>query len=341
MFTTEEIQELKKIFSTPQKIAIIPHRNPDGDAIGSCLALFHMLQSKGHTAKIVAPNDFPKFLKWLPGAKKQVQIAEFNDFAAGQIIGGADVVFILDFNTPSRADNLAVYIKSASGIKIMIDHHQEPDDFHYNYSDVEMPATAQMVYHWFQAMDWEDDITTDIATCIYTGLLTDTGNFRYPSVKPSTLEAAAALLRKGAEPHLIMDQLYDVSSPQRLKLLSVFLQNLTYVEEYRTAVFTLSREELLANEFQKGDTEGFVNYGLNINNALLSVFISEDTTQDLIKLSFRSKDDFDVNKLAREHFSGGGHINAAGGRSEKTLDETKKQLLELLPLYDSELKNEN
>ncbi|MCK0206288.1 DHH family phosphoesterase [Ornithobacterium rhinotracheale] len=338
MFTESQIQELKKILQTPKKIVVIPHKNPDGDAIGSTVALAQILIKMGHKAEVVSPNDFPKFLKFMPYAKT-VFNSEFNPQGAEIKIKNAEIIFLLDFNSLDRIDELGTAVEKSRGLKILIDHHQQPDDFDFVYSDTEMPATCQMIYHLAEQMNWTEFIDEDIATCLYTGLLTDTGNFRFPSVKASTLEVAAQLVRKGALPYKIQDEIFDTATEARFKLLSRFLDNMQLFPEYKTALFTLSREELLSNGFQKGDTDAFVNYGLNLKGYVFSVFMAEDTQKDFVKISFRSKEDFDVSELARTHFSGGGHINAAGGRSELSLEETVKKFIDLLPNYAEKLKN--
>lgn len=337
MLNPDQIFELKRILQRPKKIVIVPHKNPDGDAIGSNLGLSQVLKKLGHEVQIISPNDFPKFLKWLPEAKK-VFNAEFNPKGAEIAFSKADVIFMLDFNEPSRTGKLEDLINKSNAIKVLIDHHQFPQTFDFTYSDTEMPATCQMVWHFIEAMNWEDLMDENIATCLYTGLLTDTGNFRFPSVKPSTLDTASNLMQYGAKPHKIMDAM-DSYSEARLKLLSVFLNNMHTFPEHRTVVFTLSKSEMLKNGYQKGDTDAFVNYGLGIQNMVFSVFLKEDTQKDFIKMSFRSKGDFDCSEVARNHFNGGGHKNASGGRSEESLENTLKEFVNLLPEYAEKLEN--
>ena len=337
MLNPDEIFELKQYLSTQRNIVIIPHKNPDGDAIGSTLGLSQVLKKQGHDVQIISPNDFPKFLKWLPEAKK-IFNAEFNPSGAEIGIGKADIIFMLDFNEPSRAEQLEPLIRDAKAKKVLIDHHQFPETFDFTYSDTEMPATCEMIWHFLEEMNLTGLVDQDIATCLYTGIITDTGNFKYPSVKPSTLETAAHLIKHGAEPFRILDEL-DSYSESRLKLLSIFLNNIQIFPEYRTALFTLNREELVKNGFQKGDTEGFVNYGLGLENIVFSVFMADDTQRDFVKISFRSKGNFDCSEVAREHFQGGGHVNASGGKSDNSLENTVKEFVNLLPNYAEKLKN--
>lgn len=337
MLEPNQIFELKNILRSPKKIVIIPHKNPDGDAIGSTLGLSQVLKKIGHEVQIISPNDFPKFLKWLPEAKK-IFNASFNHKGAEIAIAEAEVIFMLDFNGPSRADQLEPLINNSQAIKVLIDHHQFPQEFDFTYSDTQMPATCEMIWHFLDVMNWTDLVDADIATCLYTGIITDTGNFKYASVKPSTLETAAHLMRQGAEPYRILDQL-DSFTPSRLKLLSIFLENMQLFPEHRTALFTMTREELMENGYQKGDTEGFVNYGLGLENIVFSVFMADDTQKDMVKISFRSKGNFDCSEVARAHFNGGGHVNASGGRSDKNIEDTVKEFVNLLPNYAKQLEN--
>uniref|UniRef100_UPI0039A6F396 DHH family phosphoesterase n=1 Tax=Ornithobacterium rhinotracheale TaxID=28251 RepID=UPI0039A6F396 len=338
MLTQAQLSDLKERLRTPKKILIISHRNPDGDAVGSSIALGQILNQMGHQTEVMMPNDFPKFLKFMPHSKT-VFNAEFNSQGAEIKIKNAEIIFLLDFNTIDRIEPLGPAVKKAKAFKILIDHHQQPDDFDFVYSDTEMPATCEMIYHLAEQMGWAPYIDADAATCLYTGLLTDTGNFRFPSVRASTLEVAAQLVRKGALPYKIQDEIFDTATEARLKLLSHFLGNMRLFPEFKTALFTLSREELLSNGFQKGDTDAFVNYGLSLKGYVFSVFMADDTQKDFVKISFRSKSDFDVSELARTHFEGGGHINAAGGRSELGIEETVKKFIDLLPHYAEKLKN--
>lgn len=337
MLNPDQIFALKKILQSPKKIVIVPHKNPDGDAIGSTLGLSLVLKKIGHEVQIISPNDFPKFLKWMPEAKK-VFNATFNPKGAEIAFSQAEVIFMLDFNEPSRADQLEDLINASDAYKVLIDHHQHPQTFDFTYSDTEMPATCEMVWHFLEAMNWTDLVDQDVATCLYTGIITDTGNFKYASVRSSTLVTAAQLIKHGAEPFRILDYL-DSFTTSRLQLLSRFLDNIQVFPEFRTVLFTMTREELLENGYQKGDTDGFVNYGLGLEDIVFSVFMADDTQKDMVKISFRSKGDFDCSEVARNHFNGGGHINASGGRSDDSIENTAKEFVNLLPNYAEKLKN--
>lgn len=334
MFTSSEILKIKNLLHPDAKIVIICHYNPDGDAIGSTLGLQHYLQKTGLHASVIVPNDFPKFLKWMPEAKKIV-IAEYKRKLAAELIRDADVIFILDFNASHRSGHLvAPWIDQAKGTKILIDHHQQPDDFDFVYSDVTVPATSQMVYHFIAEMGDESVVNQDIAECLYTGIMTDTGGFRFRSTSATTHRIIANLIEKGADPAMISSNTWDTNTISRLHLLSLILSRIEVVKEGKVAILWLKRKELQEFGFQKGDTEGFVNYGLSIMGTRMSAFFMEDLYDDFIKISFRSKDDVDVNQFSRKYFNGGGHINAAGGKYFKNIEETIADFKEKIEAED-------
>ncbi len=322
MFTASELLDINQLLIPENKIAIITHYNPDGDAIGSSLGLKHYLKAKGLDAEVVVPNDFPKFLKWMPEAKK-ITIADYKRKKAWEMIDAADVIFILDFNASHRAGNLvAPWIERAEGVKILIDHHQQPENFDYVYSDTTIPATSQMVYHFIDEMQEKQLVNNDIAECLYTGIMTDTGGFRFRSTSSKTHHIIADLIEKGADPAMISSNTWDTNTVSRLHLLSLILSRIEVVKDGKVAILYLKRDELKEFGFEKGDTEGFVNYGLSIAGTKMSAFFMEDLYEDFIKISFRSKDEVDVNQFSRKYFNGGGHINAAGGKYFESIYET-------------------
>ena len=322
MFTPSEILDINQLLKPENKIVIITHYNPDGDAIGSSLGLKHFLKQKGLQADVIVPNDFPKFLKWMPEAKKII-IADYKRKQAGEAIYNADVIFILDFNASHRSGNLVgPWIEKARATKILIDHHQQPEDFDFVYSDTTIPATSQMVYHFIEALDDEKLVNQDIADCLYTGIMTDTGGFRFRSTSATTHRIIANLIEKGADPAMITSNTWDTNTVSRLHLLSLILSRIEVVKDGKVAILWLKRDELKEFGFQKGDTEGFVNYGLSIMGTQVSAFFMEDLYEDFIKISFRSKEDVDVNQFSRKYFNGGGHINAAGGKYFKSIEDT-------------------
>lgn len=334
---TAEVLDLKKILSTPKKVVIVPHKNPDGDAMGSTLGLFHYLKKLGHSASVIAPNDYPEFLKWIPGTK-DVLIYEEDSTVSDALISQADLIFTLDFNALHRCGAMATPIENASAIKVMIDHHQQPDDYAtYVYSDVSMCSTCEMVYHFIEMMDDLELIDVAIGEALYTGIMTDTASFRFPLTTSTTHRVIAHLIDVGVEKSNIHNAVYDTNSFGRLQLMGCALNNLKFLEEFHTAYISLTNKELDAHDFQKGDTEGLVNYGLSLKGAKFAAIFIEHKQESIIKISFRSKGDFDVNNFARTHFNGGGHKNASGGRSMLSLEDTIAKFMSILSDYKLEL----
>ena len=335
-----EIKDLKSLLASPKKIVIVPHKNPDGDAIGSTVALYNFLKSKQHDAVVIAPNDYPEFLKWVPG-QEDVLIFEKNTEKATQLISDAEVIFTLDFNHFSRTGMMEEVLAKTETTYVMIDHHQQPDNYaKFTYSDVSCSSTCEMVYNFIEMLDETDKISPEIASALYLGIMTDTGSFRFSSTTSKTHRVIANLIDKGAKNANIHQDTFDNSSYERMQLLGVALNNMKVFSEYKTAYITLSQEELDKHNFKKGDTEGFVNYNLGIKGIIFAAIFIENKADKIIKISLRSKGDFDVNQFARKHFEGGGHINAAGGKSDLNLKETTQKFEQLLADYENELKNE-
>ncbi|NEW78554.1 MAG: bifunctional oligoribonuclease/PAP phosphatase NrnA [Gelidibacter sp.] len=335
-----DIKEIKELFSTSQNVVIVPHKNPDGDAIGACLAMYHYLKKNGHHPTVVSPNDYPNFLKWLPGSKEVLKF-DMQNRQSKKAIAEASVIFILDFNALNRVgDDMQNTLQEFKGIFMMIDHHQQPEDFaKYLFSDTSICSTCQMVYHYLEKLHDVEVIDAVIATSIYTGIMTDTGSFRFPSTTSETHRIVADLIDKGADNAKIYNHVYDTNSYGSLQLLGKALTNLVVIPELNTAYIALSQAELNEFDFQKGDTEGIVNYGLSVENVIFAAIFIEDMEQKMIKISFRSKGSFSVNKFARKHFNGGGHDNAAGGRSELSLEDTITKFLNIIPKFKNELLN--
>lgn len=329
MFSNQELLEIKELLQPEKEIVIVTHYNPDGDAIGSSLGLKHALKNLGISATVVVPNDFPKFLKWMPEAK-QVLIAEFKRKKVAEVFHNADIIFCLDFNTLSRIGFIGDWIAKSRATKILIDHHQMPEAFDYVYSDTSVPATCQMVYHFLEALNLQNSIDKDSAECLYTGIMTDTGGFRFRSTSATTHRIIADLIEKGADPAQITSDTWDTNTISRLHLLSLVLGRIQVVKNGEVAILWLKRAEMVAFGFEKGATEGFVNYGLSVLGVNMSAFFMEDMQDDFIKISFRSKDDLDVNMFSRQYFNGGGHINAAGGRSDLNMEETIARFTEIV-----------
>jgi phosphoesterase RecJ-like protein len=319
---TLDIQAIQLLLSTPKKIAIIPHRGPDGDAMGSTLALYHFLLKNNHYPTVVSPNDFPDFLAWMPGSET-VKIYEKDKENCTKILQEAELIFTLDFNALHRVGEMEQVLEKLTAPFIMIDHHQKPDDYAtYTYSDVAFGSTCEMVYNFISFLDKKQDLDKTIATCIYTGILTDSGSFRFPKTTGTTHRIIAELIDLGVENTVIPTLLFDNSSYNRLQLLGRALQNMKVMMDHKTAYTTLTQDELNSFDYIKGDTEGIVNYGLSIKGIVFAAIFIENKEEGIIKISFRSQGNFDVNQFARDHFQGGGHSNAAGGKSEVSMEET-------------------
>ncbi|EDM44689.1 hypothetical protein SCB49_13995 [unidentified eubacterium SCB49] len=327
----------KELLATPKKIVIVGHKNPDGDAVGSTSALSLFLKSQGHDTQVIVPNDFPDFLKWMP-ASEDILIYSQNVTQANQLIKDADIICTLDFNSFTRVGDMQDALTNATADYIMIDHHQSPDDYAVlTYSDTTMGSTCEMVYHFIDAMGQTNHISEAMATNMYTGIMTDTGSFRFASTTAKTHNVIAHLMETGIQHHKIHEQVYDSSSPERLKLLGIALNNMQIFPEYKTAFITLTQKELDDNKFQKGDTEGFVNYALSVKGIIFAAIFIEDRKNNITKISLRSKGDFNVNLVSRAHFHGGGHNNAAGGKSDHNIEETVRYFISILPQYKDQL----
>ncbi len=327
------IKEVKELLGSPKNIVITTHKNPDGDAIGSTLALQHYLRAKGHDAVTITPNEYPDFLKWIPGQETIIKYSCDTQIAQSKI-DQADLIFTLDFNHLSRSGDMEGILNKVQATFVMIDHHQQPDTYaKYTYSDTGMSSTCQMIYHFIEILGDLDKITPEIATCIYVGIMTDTGSFRFRSTTSTTHLVIADLIKQGADNTKIHEEIYDANTLSRLQLKGVALNNLKVLPEYSTAYITMSQKELDSHNFKKGDTEGFVNLGLSIQGIKFAIIFIENKGEGIIKISLRSKGDFSVNEFSRNHFEGGGHHNAAGGKSNLSLSDTVEKFISILPAY--------
>ena len=326
-----EILAIQELLASQKKIAIIPHRSPDGDAMGSTLALYHFLLKLNHEVTVIAPNDFPDFLAWMPSSEK-VLIFENDTKATSKILQEAEIVFTLDFNALHRTgEKMELFLKQLQTVFVMIDHHQSPDFYaNFTYSDTNFGSTCEMVYNFIEQLDKKHLIDKTIATCIYTGIFTDSGGFKFPKTTGRTHRIVADLIDLGVENTEIPNLLFDNNSYSRLQLLGRAMSNMKVFTEFKTAYTTLSQKELDEFNYIKGDTEGLVNYGLSIKGIIFAAIFIENTDEKIIKISFRSQGNFDVNQFAREHFSGGGHINAAGGKSNISMADTIEKFESIL-----------
>ena len=319
MMQVHEIEAIKILLATPKKITIIPHRNPDGDAMGSTLGLYHILKQLQHDVVVIAPNEFPDFLAWLPESEK-VLIFERSFDKCKSILEKSEVIFTLDFNALHRTGEMEHVLNKLTVPFIMVDHHQKPDTFAMvTYSNTAFGSTCEMIYNFISFLGKEKLIDKTIGTCLYTGIMTDSGSFRFPSTTSNTHRVVANLIDLGVENSEIHNQVYDANSYNRLQLLGRALQNMKVFPEHKTAYISLSQKELDEFHYVKGDTEGIVNYSLTIKGIHFAAIFIEHRDENIIKISFRSQGSFDVNQFARDHFQGGGHINAAGGKSYDTL----------------------
>lgn len=333
----QDIKKIKNLLQLSENVVITCHKNPDGDAIGSTLALYLLLQKLNVKAHLIVPNDFPEFLKWLPKSD-EILIYDQQQTTCDIIINNSDLIFTLDFNALHRTGSMKSILEQASAKFVMIDHHQQPEDYaEVLYSDTSICSTCQMVYHFINYLEYNEYLDASIATCIYTGIMTDTGSFRFRSTTSTTHQVIAHLIDIGVDNAKIHQNVYDNNSYERLQLLGKSLNNLKVIPELNTAYITLSSKELLAFNAQKGDTEGVVNYALSLKGVKLAALFKEDQEEGIIKMSFRSKGSFSVNEMARTHFNGGGHINAAGAISHSSFEDTIEKFISILPNYKNEL----
>ena len=336
--TSELIDSTKELLATKKNITIVSHRNPDGDAMGSSLAMYLFLKKKGHDVTVILPNEAPDFLKWMPKTEDIINFEQKTDLAYS-ILNKSDIVFTLDFNALHRSgDYMKIALNKYKGLFYMIDHHIDPDNYtKMMYSDSSMSSTCEMVYNFIVNIGDKDLLDKDIATCIYTGIMTDTGSFKFASTSKDTHRIASELLALGVENSEIHSITFDSNSLSRLALLGKALNNICVLEQYNTAYIYLTKEDLKKCNHQKGDTDGIVNYALSIKGVKFAVIFIEDIELDIIKLSLRSKGNFSVNEFANKHFNGGGHKNASGGKSTKNINDTISHFKSLLELYKDEL----
>lgn len=315
------IQDAFPLLAVPKKIFITTHHKPDGDAIGSMLGLYHYLIKKGHSVTAVSPSELPDFLMWMPGVEMLLNY-EAESKACNEALKSSELIFCLDFNDFSRTKHLTQQLETASQPKILIDHHLMPKDvWDYGMSIPEKSSTCEMVYDFINLFGDNDLIDTTIATCLYTGVLTDTGSFRFNSTGASTHLMAADLKSKGLEHTVIHEHISDSWTLKRMQFLGyILLEKMEIFPKYNSGLIALSRQDLKLFETTTGDTEGLVNYPLNIAGVGFSTLITE--RGDEVKLSFRSKGNFDVSTFARTYFNGGGHFNASGGRSNLSFTDT-------------------
>jgi phosphoesterase RecJ-like protein len=329
----QQQEELRQLLSSPKRIVITTHYKPDADALGSSLAMYNYLIKKGHKVMVVTPSDYPSFLNWMEGNEKVLifdPTKERSKKNAVKAFEEAEIVFCLDFSALDRVQDLKPTLESTKGLKVLIDHHLEPEHFaHFELWDNNAAATAELVYEFIVHMGDAALINIPIAECIYAGIMTDTGSFRFPSTSARVHLIIADLIKKGVNNFKIHNLVYDNNSEERLRFIGYALsEKLRILRKKKTAYFAIDKDELERFHSKTGDTEGLVNYALSIEGINFAALIIE--RPDSVKLSFRSRGDFSVNEFARRYFEGGGHKNAAGGKSDLGLEDTEKKFLDIM-----------
>jgi len=324
------IQKAKHILGNADKVAVIGHLGPDGDALGACLAMTDYLVQRGKKVQVMLPDEFPAFLNWLPDANKTLIYTQQPE-ACETFLKKADAIFLLDLNQLNRIGGLAETVGALKAPKVLIDHHPNPDQFtDVTISYPQFASTSEMVFRFICRSGYFDEMTKDCAICVYTGMMTDTGAFTYNSNNEEMYYIISQLIHKGVDKDWVYNKVFNTYSVDRMRLMGFVLYNRMQIwDAYHTAIITLTKEDLNEFDYQVGDTEGFVNLPLSIKDIVFSVFIRED--EDKIKLSFRSRGAFPCNKVASNLFNGGGHLNAAGGEFYGKMDEAVKLLEEWLP----------
>lgn len=332
------IQELyPQLTVKPMRVVITMHQKPDADAMGSSLGLFHLLKQLGHSVTVISPTNWADWLKWMPGCNQVIDF-EYNNDKAMLALNAAEWLFCLDFNTFSRTRNMAGKLAQLSCVKVLIDHHQQPavQSFTYGISDTGKSSTAEMVYDFIVAAGYGDKINQDICQCLYAGVMTDTGSFRFPSATASVHRMVADLKDHGLHHTQVHEDLFDNFLENRLRFTGHALLNcLDVYYEHNTAMIAVPWKDLVHYDIKTGDTEGLVNYPLSIKGIKLAALIIDRDEE--VRLSFRSKGDFDVNTFARQYFDGGGHYNAAGGRSTESLEQTVNRFIRAVKEHSSQL----
>lgn len=333
------IQELHSFLETPQDVVVISHRNPDGDALGSSLALAGILRKMHHSVTVIMPSEYPTSYSWLKGIE-DMKIYDVEPEECKQAVKNSSLICCVDFNGLDRIDKLGSYIHEIKEDKniLLVDHHIDPEPFaDVIYSDTAASSTCEMIYKLAQMGDWLKHIDEDIAIALYTGIITDTGSFHH-SVTSSVFEVSSKIVGYGFNPEVVHDKIFRNQSEKQLRLLGHSLSNrMEIIPEIKTGLIALSKKDFEQFQIERGDTEGIVNYLLSIKDVQVAALITEQPT--IIKLSLRSKGDISVQELARDHFNGGGHKNAAGGAQYGTLDKTVEKFKRVVPFYIGSIKS--
>jgi phosphoesterase RecJ-like protein len=333
MFTDIDITKTEEWLQSSKNIVITSHKSPDGDSIGSSLALYFFLQNMGIKSTICHPDKMPYFLNWLPGGDSILTLEEHKKDVI-ENFNTADIIFCLDYNHPSRIGKMGELLTNSIAKKIMIDHHQDPDVNFVDilFSDPANSSTSQLIYELIEKMNKTNLIDEKVGTPMYCGMMTDTGSFRFPSTTFKTHEIIADLIKKGVQNSSVHEKTFDTNSISKLKLNGFALsEKLEIISNSNVAYISLSSEELKKYDYTKGDTEGLVNIALGINGIKMAVFFKED--DGYVKISFRAKGSTYVNILAKENFEGGGHIYAAGGKFDGKLADAIQKFVTVVDNY--------
>lgn len=339
IFTPQKIEQLTQAIKNAKTIVITAHKSPDGDSIGSSLALYHYLKQEHTNVSICHPDKAPRFLNWMEGFDL-ILTHEENEVAVIEKMQNADLIFCLDYNSPGRIGKMDDLLATANATKIMIDHHRDPAENFVDllFSDPSTCSTAQLIYELIETRKDLAKMTEALATGIYVGLVTDTGSFRFSSVTPKTHEIAAHLIQFGLDHATIHEKLFDTNTENRIRLTSfALLEKLTLFKNYKTALISLTQAELERFSAEKGDTEGLVNQALSVEGIKMAVFFKE--ADGIVKISFRSTGKIPVNKIAKGYFDGGGHLNASGGKYVGKVQDAISKLVTILPNFVEENKN--
>jgi phosphoesterase RecJ-like protein len=326
----KRITEIYPLLEKPRRVVIIMHQKPDADAMGSSLGLSLFLRKLGHQTTVISPTNWAEWLKWMPDCAATIDY-EYSTEKAIAVLDQAEWIFCLDFNTLTRTRHMANRLRKLPVEKILIDHHQQPESaiFSYGVSDTEKSSTCEMVYDLIVDSGHAGKIDIDIAACLYAGVMTDTGSFRYPGASAAVHRMVAALKDTGLNHTQIHDNLFDNFLENRLRFIGhVLTTRMEIFYEHNAALISIPWKELVKYEIKTGDTEGLVNYPLSIQGIKMAALIIDRDEE--VKCSFRSKGSFDVNVFARTYFDGGGHVNAAGGRSTDTLEVTVQRFMKAL-----------
>ncbi|MEO6584144.1 MAG: bifunctional oligoribonuclease/PAP phosphatase NrnA, partial [Ferruginibacter sp.] len=314
------IDHIYPLLAEKKSIVVTMHQKPDGDAMGSSLGLYHFLLQQGHQVTVISPTNWASFLNWMPGCKKVLDYERETD-KSNKLLSAADFIFCLDFNTLSRTKKMEEVLLNGTVAKVLIDHHQQPQTavFAYGISDTNKSSTAEMVYDFIINSGHENLLMNSTADCLYAGVMTDTGSFRFPSTSPGVHRMIASLMEKGLKHSKVHEHLFDNYSENRFRFIgNALLNRMEVFYEYNTALIAVPQADLIKYDIKTGDTEGLVNFPLSIQGIKLAAIIIDRGEER--KCSFRSKGDFDVNVFARTFFDGGGHVNAAGGQSKESLE---------------------